>query len=184
MISQFKLNSELCKSSDVTIFPESDGNCSTYDQTLNTKKDFTNFLNELHSATGSYLKGAPLSVSAHSGGGRTITRMLDAGLTINQVTIFDGIYSEGQKNSLKNWFIKGGGKLFISTVRGMSPENYTQLLKEELGIKMAQTRSTLGGTIFDVFSSEHLTHYSRSTGEVSSLKAHYDVLTQTWPAGN
>ena len=181
MVTSFGLNAELCKSREVTVFPESDGNCATFDQKLKTKEDFELFFKELHMATGNNLKQAPLSISAHSGGGRTISRFLDFGFDVNQVSIFDGIYSETQKTSLKNWYKKSDGQLILATVKGMSPETYSQALKKELAIHMTDSKATIQGTSFDVSKSDRLIHYSRAAGQAGSLKAHYDVLSQTWP---
>jgi hypothetical protein len=184
MVKSFGIAGELCKSSEVTVFPESDGSCSTFDTKLKTKDNFDLFLKELHSATGQNLKQDPLNISAHSGGGRTVSRFLDAGFSVNQVTIFDGTYSEPQKNSLKNWYQKNEGKLILATVKGMDPDAFANKLKTELGVKMTPSQSTIKGTTFDVSTSGRLIHFSRSAGPVGSLQAHYDVLTQTWPASN
>jgi hypothetical protein len=181
MVKSFGLNAELCKSRQVTVFPESDGNCATFDQKLKTKQNFENFFKELHLATGDYLKQAPLSISAHSGGGRTISRLLDFGFEVKQVSIFDGIYSETQKNSLKNWYLKSDGQLILATVKGMSPETFSQALKKELPTKITNSKATIKGTSFDVSKSDRFIHYSRAAGQAGSLKAHYDVLSQTWP---
>lgn len=184
MVKAFGIAGELCKSSEVAIFPESDGKCSTYDTKLVTKANFELLFSELHNVTGGHLKSLPFNVSAHSGGGRTVSRLLDAGFNVENVTIFDGTYSEANKNSLKKWFQKGDGKLTLATVKGMSPDSYANAIKKELGLKMTQSKSTIQGTSFDVSKSDRLIHYSRSAGAVGSLKAHYDVLTQTWPLSN
>lgn len=184
MVKSFGLNSELCQNEQITVFPESDGKCSTYDQVLKDKASFETFFKDLHSATGQNLKSLPFHLSAHSGGGRTVARLLNAGFPVNQVTIFDGTYSEEQKKSLKDWYLKGEGKLILSTVKGMSPETYAGQLKKELGLSMKSSKSTIKGTDFDVHQSDRLIHYSRAAGPEGSTKAHYDVLTQTWPASN
>ena len=184
MVKSFGLNSELCENEQITVFPESDGKCATYDQVLKDKASFETFFSDLNSATGQNLKSLPLHLSAHSGGGRTVARLLNAGFPVNQVTIFDGTYSEEQKKSLKNWYLKDEGKLILATVKGMSPEIYAGQLKKELGLSMKSSKSTIKGKEFDVHQSDRLIHYSRAAGPEGSTKAHYDVLTQTWPASN
>lgn len=184
MVKSFGLNSELCENEQITVFPESDGKCATYDQVLKDKASFETFFSDIHTATGNNLKSLPFHLSAHSGGGRAVSRLLNAGFPVDQVTVFDGTYSEDQKKSLKDWYLKGEGKLILSTVKGMSPETYAGQLKKELGLTMKSSKSTIKGTDFDLHQSDRLIHYSRAAGPEGSTKAHYDVLTQTWPASN
>jgi hypothetical protein len=184
MVEAFGLNGSLCASQQITIFPESDGKCDTYDKNLKDRETFQSFLKSLHSVTGDNLKTLPMHVSAHSGGGRAVMRLLNAGFSVEQVTIFDGTYAPDQKKSLVDWYRKGEGKLIFATVKGMSPDAYAESIKKDLGLTMKSSQSTIKGTNFDIHESPRLIHYSRpkAPGQDGSLKAHYDVLTETWPA--
>lgn len=181
MVKSFGLNSSLCLGTELAVFPESSGNCSTYDQILKDKTSIETFSKNLHAALGQNLKTAPLHISAHSGGGRALSRFLTSGISTSKVSVFDGIYSEEVKNSLRDWYKATDGKLMLATVKGMSPETYTAKLKFEIGEKYLNSKSNIKGTTFDVFSGPRVIHYSRYAGDVGATKAHYDVLSQTWP---
>lgn len=181
MVKSFGLNASLCEGTEVAIFPESSGKCATYDETLKDKASIETFTKEIHAALGQNLKSAPLHISAHSGGGRVLSRFLNSGIPTAKVKVFDGIYSEGVKNSLRDWYKNNDGKLMLATIKGMDPDKFTTQLKQEIGEKFINSKSTIKGTAFDVSNGPRLIHYSRYAGDVGSTKAHYDVVTQTWP---
>lgn len=181
MVKAFGLNDNLCTDSEVVVFPESSGNCTTYDESLKDQATIETFIKDLHSATSQNLKSAPLHISAHSGGGRVLSRFLSSGTTTAKVSVFDGIYSEEVKKILSNWYQTSDGNLMLATVKGMSPDTYSTKLKKEISVKLETSAISINGTKFDVSKGKRFIHFSRSAGEVSSLKAHYDVLTQTWP---
>ena len=62
MIKSFGLNADLCQTKQITAFPESDGNCSTYDKVLKDKDSFERFFSELNTATGQHLKSLPFTL--------------------------------------------------------------------------------------------------------------------------
>ena len=181
MIKSFGLNASLCSGTELAVFPESSGNCTTYDTVLKDQPSIEVFTKDLHAALGQNLKSAALHISAHSGGGRVLSRFLTSGIATSKVSVFDGIYSESVKNSLRDWYKTSDGKLMLATIKGMSPETYTGQLKLELVEKFVNSKSTIKGTAFDVSMGSRITHFSRSAGDVGATKAHYDVLTQTWP---
>jgi hypothetical protein len=181
MIKSFSLNSELCRSKQITAFPDSLGKCKTYDEVLKDKAGLEVFFNDLNVVSGQHLKTLPFHISAHSGGGRTVARILNAQFPVAQVSIFDGIYSDVQKRSLIDWYQKAEGKLVLASVKGMSPESYTTQLKKDLGLIIKSSKVKVKGTDFDLHESDRFIHYSRPAGPEGSTKAHYDVLTQTWP---
>jgi hypothetical protein len=180
MVKAFGLNQKLCEGKEVSVFPESDGKCATYDQVLNNKAAFEIFFNDIHSATGEHLKNLPFHLSAHSGGGRALARLLQSDIPVDQVTLFDGIYSENQKRSLKDWYQKSAGKLTLATVKGMSPQTYSGQLTKELGLKSDISQTTFQGKTFDVFKSHRLIHFSREAGLEGKTQAHYNILQETW----
>lgn len=178
MVSAFGIQSGLCKSSEVTVFPASVGKCATYDKNLVDSPSIENFVSEVHSALGQTL---PLRhVSGHSGGGRTVSRFLKTSLPIEKVSVFDGTYSENDKSALKAWYKKNQGSLILATVKGMSPERYILELKKELGLLQKPVRTDLNGTAFDVYAESRLIHLNRPVAKSGDLKAHYEVLSQTW----
>lgn len=180
MLSSFDLNDSLCVGSEVAIFPESSGKCTTYDQVLNEKRGIEIFLKDIHLALGENLKSAPFHISAHSGGGRVLSRFLKFGIPAAEVSLFDGIYSDNEKNILRDWYKGNDGKLFLGTVQGMDPEKFTLKLKSELKGNWTNSKLTINGTSFDISKGDRFIHYNRAVGEAGSTKAHYDILTQTW----
>ena len=180
MLSSFELNTSLCNGTEVAIFPGSKGKCSTYDQVLKEKTGIEIFLKDIHLALGNNLKSAPLHISAHSGGGRVLSRFIKSGVPTAEVSLFDGIYSENQKNILREWYNNNDGKLFMATVKGMDPEKFTVKLKSELKERWVSSNSTIHGTFFDISKGDRFAHYSRAAGKSGSTKAHYDILTETW----
>jgi hypothetical protein len=180
MVKSFGLTSSLCLGSEVAVFPESSGNCTTYDSVLKDQSSIDTFSKDLHAALGQNLKSAPLHISAHSGGGRVLSRFLTYGISASKVSVFDGIYSEAVKNSLRDWYKASDGNLMLATIKGMSPETFTAKLKLEIGEKYVNSKSTIKGTAFDISKGPRIIHFSRSAGDVGATKAHYDVVTQTW----
>jgi hypothetical protein len=183
MVKSFGLNESLCAGQQITIFPESDGNCYNYDNELENKVEFTNFFKSLHSVTGGNLKSLPMHVSAHSGGGRAVMRLLKAGIPVEQVTIFDGTYAKDQKDGLAEWYRKGSGKLILATVLDRSPDKNAEILKTDLGLEIKASPRLIKGKSYNVYESPRLIHYSRVVNSVQAgdTKAHYDVQTETWP---
>ncbi|MBA2404696.1 MAG: hypothetical protein H0V66_07985 [Bdellovibrionales bacterium] len=180
MLQAFKLNQSLCQASELAVFPESSGNCTTYDETLRDKPALENFLTELHSALGQNLKRAPLNLSAHSGGGRVLSRFLASQIPVASVSVFDGIYSESVKNILSQWYKTSEGKLVLATVKGMDPYKFTIRLKQEIGETLSSAPATFQGTSYEVSRGLRMIHFCRAAGDVGALQAHYDVMTQTW----
>ena len=80
MIKAFGIAGAICKNQETVVFPESSGKCTDFDRELASNDQIKKFLAGLHTATGNHLKIHPLHLSAHSGGGRTVGRMLTAGL--------------------------------------------------------------------------------------------------------
>jgi hypothetical protein len=181
MVKSFGLTSSLCSGTELAVFPESSGNCTTYDTVLKDKSSIETFSKDLHAALGQNLKSAPIHISAHSGGGRVLSRFLTSGITTSKVSVFDGIYSENVKNSLRDWYKATDGSLMLATIKGMSPEAYTAQLKIEVGEKYVNSKSIIKGTAFDISKGSRIIHYSRYAGTVGATKAHYDVVTQIWP---
>ena len=180
MIQAFGIAGAICKNQEAVIFPESSGKCTDFDRELATQGQIESFLVGLHTATGNHLKAHPLHLSAHSGGGRTIGRMLDAGIKTAEVTIFDGIYSEGQKKQVKDWYQKAQGQLNLFSVRGMSPHNFVTALVKELQLKPKIDEIKISNVPYQTSRADRLLILNRGSNGEAALKAHYNILNQTW----
>lgn len=83
------------KSTDLLVIPESTGKCLNYDTELNTAEKTKQFSLSLEQITG--LKNPVYKLSAHSGGGRIVNKIiLNQSLEgrIKAVGLFDSIYQE------------------------------------------------------------------------------------------
>lgn len=180
MIQAFGIASAICKKQETVVFPESSGKCADYDRELAHVEQMKKFLSGLHTATGNHLKSHPLHLSAHSGGGRTVGRLLAAGIKTEEVTIFDGIYSEAQKKQVKDWYQKGQGQLNLFSVRGMSPHNHATSLVNELKLKPKLTEISIGKVPYQKSEADRLLILNRGNNGETALQAHYNILSQTW----
>ena len=193
MTKAFGIQRSLCQSSELTVFPGSTGKNATYKDYFEPidpatgkpiKGEFyQKFFSHLHTVLGNHLKEAPLHLSGHSGGGKYVGGALKEGIKTSKVSLFDGIYSDVTKKSLVDWQLKTGGELMSVTVKGMSPENYTATIRGELGIgtEVKPKIETISGVNYEVYKKGNFTHYSRYSGAVSDLQAHFDVVTNLWP---
>jgi hypothetical protein len=180
MIKAFGIQESLCQNSEVTIFPQSTGPNTSYKEFFKNNESYTKFFSDIHTTLGNNLKEAPLHLAGHSGGGKYVAGALNAGINPSKVSIFDGIYSTTTKDSLKDWYNKGEGKLTLATVKGMDPEKFSNELRKEVGTTFTSTKSTIKNTVYDVHKSDRFTHYSRGYNQT----AHFNVVTEIWPGTN
>lgn len=129
----FNLGVVACKSKTPLFIPFSKGKCTDFDTKIYDTKDFNNLMNELLAKT--YLNDmkAQIEMSAHSGGGRTITRIIkDAKYNkdsneptsrIKSIYLFDAIYNEARKNSYISWLKKSKDVSFNSFAISPSSSN-------------------------------------------------------------
>ena len=179
MIDAFGLRNSICQGQEMVVFPESKGNCEDFDQQLKTKSDFDQFLQHLNIAMNGQISTIPLHVSAHSGGGRTVGRLLAQEVKATEVTLFDGIYSNELKNQISQWFIKGQGELKLYSIKGLSPQNYVNSMVKELNLELSKDEIELKEKKFRKLSGERILILHRDyVGD--ALKAHYDIVTETW----
>ena len=179
MIDAFDLRSPICDQKEMVVFPESSGNCKDYDEQLKVKADFDSFLQHLDSAMNGQTNSLPLHVSAHSGGGRTIGRMLTQGMKVHEVTIFDGIYSIELKNRLLSWFQKSSGRLNLYSIKGLSPHNYVSSMMTDLNLELKKDEIILKNKKFKKLTGQRILILNREY-EGDALKAHYDIVSETW----
>jgi hypothetical protein len=180
MVKAYGIAPDICLSQEAVIFPESSGKCEDFDRELKTPSQISGFLTGLHTATGNLLKANPLHLSAHSGGGRTVGRMLDAGIKTTEVTIFDGIYSQAQNKQLIDWYQKTQGQLNLYSVRGMSPHNYASALVKQLKLSPKSSETIIKNVPYQQIEAERLVILNRDNNGEEALKAHYSILSQTW----
>jgi hypothetical protein len=180
MVKAFGIQKSLCENSEVTIIPQSTGANSTYKEFFKDKNSYTQFFADVQSTLGNHLKGNPLHLSGHSGGGKYVAAALNAEIKTAKVSIFDGIYSASTKDSLRAWYQKGEGKLTLATVKGMDPEKFANELRREMGVKFESNKSTIQGTNYDVHKNGNFIHYSRGY----SNTAHFNSVSEIWPINN
>lgn len=173
MIKTFDLEERLCQSNEVTVFPKSIGNCKTYDTNLKTENDFRTFIDELG------VGHLPLHISAHSGGGRTVTRLLQTQLPISSVSLYEGIYSEETVTQLKKWYQQKSGDLKLASIKGSSPDKFASLYIETSKIPVTTRHEEISNRDFEVMMGERLIHLRRASSS-SSIKSHYEILSETW----
>lgn len=180
MVKAFGLEDDICKGTEAVIFPESSGKCADYDLELKDAANFKRFFAGINSATGNHLKEMPVHVSAHSGGGRTVGRMLEAGVKVDEVSIFDGIYSEALKNQIKTWYKREDGQLNLHSIKGQSPANYVAMMVKELDLKLTETNPTIQQIPYKKSVGSRIRVLNRESGSDTAIKAHYDIVSQTW----
>lgn len=181
MVKAFGLANSLCRNQEVTVFPESKNRCDEFDKELVGRASFDAFFKGITVASGGNLKDLPLHVSAHSGGGRTIARMLDSGINPDHVTVFDGIYSKEQRAAYKKWLEKGTGTLTLNTVAWGEPSQHAQTLLKEWGLRLKPQTKKFSGHNYKVQSAPRLELRER---QLASDPAHMDVVSETWPLSN
>jgi len=126
------------------------------------------------------LSGLPLHLSAHSGGGKTVARLLSTDLQVNRISLYDALYSQTEKESVARWYGKVQGKMRLSSVREMSPNRYMKELIQDLGLEVQTSREILRGIPYEIQRGRRLIHQIRPVGPEGSLKAHYQVVTESW----
>ena len=179
MVKSFNLNKSLCVSRNIVVFPKSEGNCKTYDLHLKENQFILNFFSDLENVLGFNVLN--LSLSAHSGGGRTVARFLKSSLSISEVSIYDGIYSENDKVILQNWFLTSKGSLKLSSVRGMTPEKMSSAIARKISPESSIRKTKIGDVTFEKLEAERFQFLNRTSQNEDLLTSHYKILEETWP---
>lgn len=179
MVSAFQLPLPICRAREAVVFPASAGKCDDYDQQLKSKAQLETFLNEVRQAMRISPASAAFHVSAHSGGGRTVGRILDAGISVDKLSVFDGIYSGSLKGKIKSWYELRRGNLQLSSVKGQGPDGHSLALLKEVQGPIKSQRIKLSGTMYELEASKRLWILRRGPGK-DALKSHYDVVSETW----
>jgi hypothetical protein len=179
MVKSFNLNTSLCVSKNIVVFPKSEGNCKTYDLNLQGHESIEKLFTDIKDAVGFNFQN--LSLSAHSGGGRTLARFLQSNLTVSEVTIFDGIYSRNEKDIIQNWFLKTKGHLRLSSVRGMTPEKMSAEIANTISPSRRMTKIRIEEVTYEKHEAERFQFLNRTSHHEDLLKSHYKILKETWP---
>jgi hypothetical protein len=179
MVKSFNLNKSLCVSRNIVVFPKSEGNCKTYDLHLKDNQTILKFFLDLENAIGFDFQN--LSLSAHSGGGRTVARFLKSSLSVSDVSIYDGIYSENDKKIIQDWYLKSNGLLKLSAVKGMTPERMSIEIAKKISSESTIIKTKIGEVTFEKLESERFQFFNRISHNEDLLKSHYKILEETWP---
>lgn len=173
MIKAFDLEERLCQSNEVTVFPKSKGNCTTYDANLKTDADFRKFIQELG------VPEMPLHVSAHSGGGRTVGRILQTKIKVSSVSLYEGIYSEALTGQILKWQQKEKGELKLASIKGSSPDKFASLYIRTSKIPVTVRHEQIAGKDFEVSVGENFIQLRRASTS-QDIKPHYEILSESW----
>ena len=174
MIQAFNLESRICQSKEVVIVPRSLGKCETFEETFTSSESVRSLLSELN------LTGLPLHLSAHSGGGKTLARLLRTDLQVNRISLFDALYGQTEKNNVARWYRQVQGKMRLVSVKETSPNRWMNELIRDLGARVQTSEQSQRGISYEVQLGSRLIHLSRPAGPEGSLRAHYQVLRETW----
>ncbi|MBL7665851.1 MAG: hypothetical protein JNM93_12015 [Bacteriovoracaceae bacterium] len=180
MIKSFGLSTRLCKNNETVIFPGSIGNCKNYDQELKEKSQIQSFVKAVNSLFDNALIDLPLHLSAHSGGGRVLSRFLSEQVAPNQVTIYDGIYSEETKKIVENWLTSSGGKFRSVAASGsdLKPFRHAESLRLNLNQKWTSSSVKIKQGMYQVHSNGQIEFLSTPYVD---LRTHYQVVSDVWP---
>ena len=178
MIRSFHINKGLCVSKKMMIFPRSEGNCQTYDSHLKDKQSLMRFFHDIETATERSF--STLSLSAHSGGGRTVSRILKSDFAVSEVTLYDGIYSENDRETIKNWYQTNNGFLRLSSVSGMTPEKMCKKIVASISPEISVIQTKINNVKFEKLEAERFHYLNRKSDNENLLKAHYKILEETW----
>lgn len=179
MVKSFNLNKSLCVSKKMHVFPKSEGNCKTYDLHLKNNESLVSFYTDIEEVSGRTFSN--ISLSAHSGGGRVLARFLKSGLSISEVSIFDGIYSDKERILIEEWFLNTGGVLNLSTVQGMTPELMVKKIVKKISPEEEMTKTLIEKVSYEMLETPRFYFLNRLKNNEDLLTAHYKVLSETWP---
>jgi hypothetical protein len=201
-----QLREKICSSSSATFMPKSLGNCTTYDRYFKSSLDFNEFVDKVSTATSiPDFNSFPISISAHSGGGRALARILlatkhrtdgNANERIDQAVFYDGIYNSWQPDIIANW-VKSNTNVKLTMValspegaiKQLSPYTYSKLVLQKIsGVEnlpqsnvMIQSRN-YSKTTFNQ-NSNQVYVLTRPT-DANHTQSHFDVIKETWAEVN
>jgi hypothetical protein len=127
-VLNFDFSNRACgkKSNEVIVIPWSQGKCENYDREIINAKDFLRHFDTLID-----IFNLPLHLSAHSGGGRVLSRILetksDLNFKIKNLTLYDGIYSQKEALRFSKWILENPDVHFrnVTLINGI-PDQLTQ----------------------------------------------------------
>lgn len=112
-------------STDLLVIPESTGSCLNYDTELTNPVKMKEFLSTLEKTTG--LDKPSYRLSSHSGGARSLNKILLAGSfdgRVKSIGLFDAIYQE-QKGVIKFLEASPKNKVTVAYLAGGTTQNQT-----------------------------------------------------------
>jgi hypothetical protein len=197
------LREKICSSTSATIMPQSTGACSTFDSFFKTSAEFNKFIDDVSAASSiPNSSSLPISISGHSGGGRTVARILNgtihkldgkANERIDQAVFYDGIYNDWQPDMISNW-VKNNTNVNLSMValapikpgQSLSPyKNSNLIFKMISGINNPPQASSMIQSkpykkmLFNQ-NSNQVQVLTTPTIDGSHTQSHFDVIKETW----
>lgn len=181
MVSAFKLEENICKNNQAMVFPKSIGKCETYDSFFKDAGPFKKLIGAITSLI-PQMNHLPISLSAHSGGGRTLARILDQ--DISSASLYDGIYSEKEVESISNWYRNTNGSLKLVAVKGetFSPFKFSKKILANLNLENQSSENVeIHGKKYTKIENSNLLFLHRElTSSDSHLLDHYRIVEETW----
>jgi hypothetical protein len=198
-----KLKEKICSSTSATIMPQSTGACSTFDTFFKTSAEFNQFINDVSVASSiPNSSSLPISISGHSGGGRTLARILNgtihkvdgrANERIDLAVFYDGIYNDWQPDMISNWVKNSTDvKLTMVALAPIKPEQSLSPYKNSnLILKKISGQNNLPHTSLMIQSKTYTkTILNQNSNQVQVLttptidglhtQSHFDVIKETW----
>jgi hypothetical protein len=186
--------------------PKSIGACATFDSYFKSSLEFNQFIKDVSLATSiPNASTLPITISGHSGGGRTLARILNGSVhkvdgkaneRIDQAFFYDGLYNSWQPDMIANWVKQNSGvKLTmvalapIKTNPNLSPFTYSNLVLQKISgvTNLPQTNVAIQTknytkTVFNQ-NSNQVQLLTRPT-DTNHTQAHFDVIKETWAETN
>jgi hypothetical protein len=191
LVTNMDLYKKSCGNNAQTmIVPFSYGQCADFDAYFRSQDDFNKFHRNILDKMGA-TQSPHLTLSAHSGGGRALGKIIRAGEThISKVEIYDGIYSWWQPEAIETWYkntpeaqlkmiaLAPAGTNFSNykNKSGASPFNYSKQIFEGLTTTNSQNLVEKENSKLYSVSAEHDGKNAEFGFEQSTTCDHYTVL--------
>lgn len=191
LIKNMQLDQNLCTDNAKTIIvPFSYGKCEDFDKYFKSIEDFKRVHNDLLAK--SKTEQMPiLTLSAHSGGGRALSKIIQSSdIPIQNVKLYDAIYSSWQPQAIKDWYNKtdeaqlsminvapkGTTAQNYQSTQGASPYNYSKKLFNDLSVDPQHRQIELNSNTLNQFQSTQQKKSISFAFENSTSCNHYTVL--------
>ncbi len=199
MVLNFGLVNNMCQGKSINIFPKSTGNCATYDEYYVGAQAFQQFIEQVahHADLPLEIAKYPITLSAHSGGGRALVRTItdvtkkengNAAERVDRIIFYDGLYNTWQPDVITKWYTSNSGvnlqmvSLSNNTPHALSNKILLSIPGSSIGVKL--TTPMINNKKFQnrqySTSTKTVNHYHREAISENALHDHYTVLSDTW----